>query len=279
MEQNYENHRQYQDYHDKARAWMEEAKQIIRDCSDTSGNREVLQSQLETIQGLMQKQDAGGHLVHLAVSWGEKAARTSRPDTRDEINKLIGELQTDWDRLVKKMSNAKVALESSLLQWADYSSSYQHLKNWLGERETRLHQELNEPRTAAKASGGRKGLGEKRAALRKTNSFVMDIVSIEPMIDSVSAKASELLQKSPASTVASDASEIAQKYRTLSTQAKELLDRQRQLVEQHQSFTELSQEFLAWLRMAREKLSKCSEPIGDRESLRSKIMQIKVSDN
>lgn len=72
-------------------------------------------------------------------------------------------------------------------------------------------------------------IGERKATLRQTNSIVQDIVSFEPMIQSVASKAEDLLQAQPAS-------EISTKYESLSKQARELYAKQKETVEQHQAF-------------------------------------------
>ncbi|GAB6020485.1 hypothetical protein CHUAL_003173 [Chamberlinius hualienensis] len=273
VEQNFENHREYEENTNKALAWMEEAKQMVKDCNNISADdRDTIRSRMEAIQSLLLKQDVGGSLVHNAVTWGEKAARTSRPEARAAITKQLSELQTEWDRLVNKMSNAKVSLESALLQWTDYNSSFKHLQDWLNDREKKLQQAKVETKSMAL----QKGLGEKRAGLRKTNSFVMDIVSFRPMIESVSTKAEELFHKSPSSKVANDASEIASQYQSLSQQAQELLDKQKQLVSQHEAYTDNSHDFQQWLKLAKEKLGKCVEACGDKDILASKLTQIDV---
>lgn len=71
---------------------------------------------------------------------GEKVLRNTRADGRDIINEHLKEIQADWDRLNRKISTAKVQLETNLLQWADYSSSYSQLQQLLSERENKLQQ-------------------------------------------------------------------------------------------------------------------------------------------
>lgn len=72
-------------------------------------------------------------------------------------------------------------------------------------------------------------IGERKATLRQTDSIVQDIVSFEPMIQSVASKAEDLLQAKPAC-------EISTKYETLSKQARELYAKQKETVEQHEAF-------------------------------------------
>ena len=109
--------------------------------------------------------------------------RNTRSDGREEINAQLKEIQNDWERLVKKISTTKVRLETSLLQWADYSSSYLQLQQWINDREAKLQQVCEQ-----KVSKARKGLaglsslaiGERKANLRQTNSIVQDIVFDRP---------------------------------------------------------------------------------------------------
>nr|CAD7429520.1 unnamed protein product [Timema monikensis] len=304
VETNAEQHQQYEDNLGKAKAWIDNAKQVIRDCSEASSNssrevlearlgqiqvhrstphpsptspqnssREVLEARLGQIQDLLRKREVGQNLVHTTVNCGEKVLRNTRSDGKDMINAQLREVQSDWDRLVKKISTAKVHLETSLLQWADYSSSYSQLQQWITDREAKLQQACEQKVTKAK-KGQAPGMssfsiGERKATLRQTNSIVQDIVSFEPMIQSVASKAEDLLQAKPAS-------EISSKYETLSKQARDLYAKQKETVEQHQAFIDAGNDFVQWIRAAKEKLSKCSEPTGDKESLSSKVSQLKV---
>lgn len=110
---------------------------------------------------------------------------------------------------------------------------------------------------------------ERKATLRQTSSIVQDIVSFEPMIQSVTSKAEDLQQAAPAS-------EITCKYENLSRTAKELYEKQRETVEGHQAFIDAGNDFSTWVRAAKERLSKCEEPTGDKESLATKLNHLKV---
>lgn len=276
VETNRDQHNEYIDNLKKARDWIESAREVIRNCSESSSanSKEVLQQRLAQIQDLIRRREEGQSLVHITVNNGEKVLRNTRSDGKEVINNQLKELQNDWDRLVKKMSTAKVHLETSLLQWADYSSSYSQLQQWITDREAKLQQVCEQK--VAKSKIGQptlsSGLSERKANLRQTNNIVQDIVSFEPMIQSVTSKASDLLQAAPAT-------EISTKYETLSKQAKDLYEKQKEAVDQHQALIDAENEFAQWLRNAKERLSKCSEPTGDKEMLTSKISQLTVLDS
>lgn len=273
VETNHDQHAEFNGCLKKARDWIEKAWEVIRESSDSASvsNKDVLLQRLSNIQDLIRRREHGQSLVHTTVNNGEKVVRNTRSDGKDKINTEIKELQTDWDRLVKKMSTAKVHLETSLLQWADYSSSYSQLQQWINDREIKLQQVCEQK--VAKSKLGQptlsSGLSERKANLRQTNNIVQDIVSFEPMIQSVTSKASSVLQATPAS-------DISTKYETLTKQAKDLYEKQKAAIEQHQNLIDAENEFAQWLRNAKERLSKCAEPTGDKDSLSSKLIQLTI---
>lgn len=89
---------------------------------------------------MLTSQEEGQLIIHSTVNSGEKVLRSTRSDGKDLINSQLKEIQTDWDRLVKKIATSKVHIETSLLQWADYNSSYSHLEQWISDREAKLEE-------------------------------------------------------------------------------------------------------------------------------------------
>jgi nesprin-1 len=242
VEANLEQHQQFLRNYEKTQEWMEMARKVIQESTQSSSEtsrKERLQTGLAKIQELVQKQEEGQDLVHNTVSWGEKTLRNTRSDGKDAINNQIKEIQTEWDRVVKKIATTKVSLETSLLQWADYNSSYSQVSQWITDREAKL-QKVAEQKPSSKTRKrhptpgmSSASIGDRKATLRATNTIVQDIVSLEPMIESVTSKAENLMQESPAS-------EISTKYQTLTKQAQEMYARQKEIVEQHQVIMQCS---------------------------------------
>lgn len=183
------------------------------------------------------------------------------------------EIQTDWDKLVKKMSTAKVSVETDLLQWSDAQQSVSRLQEWINERENRLKQ-ASQTRNVMITRRSTLGIStlsvsERTAALRNTNNILQDIQAFEPMIQSVASVASHA-EKTP------EVTEITAKYQDLSRQAQELYDKEKEMVDKHELFMEAGHDFMNWLRLSKEKLSRFAEPTGDKESLTGKISQLRV---
>lgn len=273
IECNFNQHEEFNDKLKNARNWIESANEKLKEAGEITiggGSKDRLEKCLNDIKILLENRDEGQLLVHSAVNLGEKILRTTRSDGKESLTAQIHDLQSDWDRLVKKMAGAKVTLETNLLQWADYSSSYSQLEKWIEEREIKLQEATD--RKVKKPEKGQplaSGLSERKAHLRQTNNIVQDIVSFEPMIQSVSLKATDLKQGTPAI-------KITEKYENLSKQAKDLYEKEKETVDCHQALIDAGNSFAQWLRCAKEKLSKCMDATGDQGILSGKLNQIRI---
>ncbi|XP_043244080.1 nesprin-1-like [Amphibalanus amphitrite] len=266
----------------RAADWMEEAREVIRGRSgsgsgsgsdgEPDSGRQGVEQHLKAIQELIRNQDEGQTLVHQAASLGEKVLRNTHSSGREDVKQAMKDIQNDWDRFIKKLTNAKAQLETSLLQWSDAGSTYTRLQRWISDREARLQQVLeHKPRQRPSANKDQlASLGEKKAALRRTNSIMQDIVSFQPMIASVTSSSEGARGRRR------HASEISDKYETLSRQARQAYERQKQLVEQHGAFIDAAGEFITWLQTARERRAKCAEPTGHRDALASRMTALKL---
>ena len=120
----YDQHYEFEANVAYARKWMDKAWNTIRQNTTSEGkSKDDLHTQLDIIRSLMQSQEEGQKFVHDAIDWGEKTLRNTRSDGREKINQAMKELQVDWEKLVKKMSTAKVSVETDLLQWSDAQQS------------------------------------------------------------------------------------------------------------------------------------------------------------
>ncbi|KAK0046935.1 nesprin-1, partial [Biomphalaria pfeifferi] len=259
-EQTVQNHKYYSDAYARSRLWLDETQKKLAVCADTSGDRYTIQTQLEKLQEFLVIKEEGQIHLHTAVTWGEKSMATTSVEGREIIRNDLNKLQTDWDNLVSQVSDTKVLLESCLLQWSDYNVSNDQVLRWLKDMERRLRD------ATPKAD-----LGEKKAELQRIKGLYQDIVSYEQMVESVTFKASDLAEKSPASRTTIDTSQIQSRYVSVKEQAKDLLAKSEQNVAHHQDFLDSCNSFASWLRTAFEKLTTCSDTYGEKSAIESKI--------
>ena len=72
---------------------------------------------MRAIQEQIESQKTGLALVQSTADSADQAMRNTRSDGKDAILQTLKELNTEWERLTKKMATAKVGVESDLLQW------------------------------------------------------------------------------------------------------------------------------------------------------------------
>ena len=268
----HDQHYEFEQNAKKTKTWIDDAWKIIRGNLNSEGkSKEDLHGQLDRIRQLIHDQEEGQKFLHAAIDWSEKACRNTRSDGKEKINSTIKDLQTEWEKLLKKMSTAKVTIETDLLQWSDAQQNMSKLQEWITDRESRL-QQVSQQRTVMITRRSTLGIttlsvSERQATLRRTNSILQDIQAFEPMIQTVASSAQS--SKAPVS-------EITSKYESLSRQAQEMYDKEKEMVEKHEMFMEAGNDFMTWLKSSQEKLDKCSEATGDKESLASKSSQLKV---
>ncbi|XP_067130355.1 LOW QUALITY PROTEIN: muscle-specific protein 300 kDa-like [Centruroides vittatus] len=263
IEQNYEQHKNYKQKLNESQTWINKVKETLNIIGKPKGTREEIEEQLIKIQEIIRRQEEGQALVHATLGNGDKTLRSTHPSGKEVITTEMQELQSQWDQLVLAISEAKVSLETALLQWADYRSSEARLVQWIDEHD----QKLERIKKIQVSPTFKENATQRRARLRKTNSLVADIESFEPMIQSMSTKA-EQLQQTPSSS-------ITEKYKTLAKSAKDYLDQQKSQMDNFQKFMDICNEFNRWLNTAKEKYSKCAQPSGDRDALKSKTKLIK----
>ena len=266
----FEHHNEFELNVGKTKSWIENAWKIIRTNIVSDGkSKDELHAQLDKLRQLISSQEEGQRYLHASIDWAEKACRNSRSDGKDKINTTLKDLQADWEKLLKKMSTAKVSIETDLLQWSDTQQSVSRLQEWITDRETRL-QQVSQQRTVMITRRSTLGIttlsvSERQACLRRTNSILQDIQAFEPMIQTVAS-----------STQSGENSEITSKYESLTKHATEMYEKEKVMVSMHEKFIEAGNDFMTWLKISQEKLDKCSEPTGDRETLAGKASQLKI---
>ncbi|KAL8590280.1 hypothetical protein ACOMHN_006396 [Nucella lapillus] len=264
-EQTTQDHQQYSEVYSQTRSWLQDTYDKLAVCSDTSGDKFTIQTQLEKLQEFVVMKEEGQVLIHTTNTWGEKTMTNTAAEGREVIRQELQQLQTDWEHMLSHVTDTKVMLESCVMQWTDFSASHNQVTRWLKDMEKRLRD------THFKAD-----LSEKKAELQRCKTMYQDIVSYEQMIESMTDKATGLVEKSPASKVNTDTSGVTARYIAVKEQAKELLAKNEQYVAQHQTFHDCCNSFVNWLRTAVEKLATCSDTYGEKSAIETKLERAKA---
>ena len=111
-------------------------------------------------------------------------------------------------------------------------------------------------------------VSERSKSLGTTNMILQDIQAFEPLVQTFTA--------SVGNSDNSPLLDIAKKYRDLSKHAQEVFDHEKEMIQKHESFMTAGNDFMLWLKMAKDKLDKCSEPVDEKDFLSEKLTQLKI---
>ncbi|KAH9375401.1 hypothetical protein HPB48_010747 [Haemaphysalis longicornis] len=209
----YNQHEQYRAAATSARDWMDSMAASLAECSGPTSGKSDVEAQLAKVQGMVRKQEEGHALVHSALTAGEKTLRGTHTSGKAPLNQEMQELQKQWDRLVLKLSDAKVSLETALLQWTDYSSSEQRLLQWIQDHDN----QLEEVKKKRQSTSVKESVTQRKARLRRAN-----VVHLCPWLSSRAFDQSEPMDSQKQDSAASPKPEISGKYNTLAGSVKVL---------------------------------------------------------
>ncbi|XP_076463745.1 nesprin-1-like isoform X2 [Babylonia areolata] len=264
-DQTNQDHQHYSQVYSQTRAWLQDTYNKLSVCSDTTGDKSTIQTQLDKLQEFVVMKEEGQVLIHTANTWGEKTMTNTAAEGREVIRQELQQLQSDWEKMLSHVTDTKVMLESCLMQWTDFSASHDQVVRWLKDMEKRLRE------THLKAD-----LSEKKAELQRCKTMYQDVVSYEQMVESMTNKATDLVEKSHTTKVTTDTSGVMARYNAVKEQAKELLAKNEQYVAQHQMFHDCCNSFINWLRTAVEKMATCSDTYGEKSAIETKLDRAKT---
>jgi hypothetical protein len=121
-------------------------------------------------QELVVQREEGSGLLHAACTWGDKTLASTNPQGADTLRAELSALAAAWDALGAATSDARVALESRLLQWSRWDDAAGAIERWLRDTERRLE-------AAAATDNRNEDLGEKKAHLQKLKVTVFLLLS------------------------------------------------------------------------------------------------------
>lgn len=135
----FQQHKSFSELVEKAKAWIVLATEKTDSCSRNYDTRKAIEEQLAVLQESLRKMDEGQGLVHSAVNTSERVVRSTHQDGRQAIIDDVHKLQSDIEMLTSRIGDAKVAAESALMQWDDFKSSEQRMRQWIDDHKKKLH--------------------------------------------------------------------------------------------------------------------------------------------
>jgi len=269
LEQNIDHHKRYKTEYKKCITWLDEANKKLDICNKIEGDMQSIKNNLEQLQMLsLSAEQSQSHLISTDL-WAKKTYENTSPAGCNVIQTEMNALQQSWDEYLTSLSEAKARNESCLLKWADLDKKLEQVQGWLNDKEGQVWESELRPDLAAK-----------KALLQKTKSFLNDVKSQEPIIETLASRGSQnttgvalVLINRP------ESEEVSQRYKVLFEKVKKSLKEHEYAVSEHQSYQDACNTANAWLRTTRERLVACSEVHGDKKSMLHMMEKLQTLEN
>ena len=115
LEQHVEDHQQYKEAHGRCSSWLTSHHENLSSLSDTGGDREIVQGQLDKLHDFLVMKDEGQTMLHTAATWGEKTMTTTSGEGREVIQRQLHGLQQAWDAFMSGISDTRSMLETQVI--------------------------------------------------------------------------------------------------------------------------------------------------------------------
>lgn len=260
-------HQAYQTNFNSCSKWLNDLNLRLNQCSDTSGDKHIIEDRQARIQELLVEKEQGAAQVHQTIELGEKLYPNTATEGREIVRQELRSLREKWETFSNQLSDTQRHLEVCLLQWSSYDESFEQFQAWLNEAAAKMQ----------KGSELKGTLQEKKVQLQSHKVHHQDILSHQHMLDGLSERVLSLSQTSSDSRVSRLLADITKQYEAVCDQSQQLLQQYETNVAQHQDYQDASQQIQEVLITNKEKLIACADVTGDRYALQNKLDRLAVS--
>ncbi|CAH1803094.1 unnamed protein product, partial [Owenia fusiformis] len=261
-EDNVEEHENYKESYDSCLVWVTKAQQKLQPCTSTTGDKEQIQTRLDTVKDIAKEQQIGHAKFNSAVEKGELLYPHTAQEGRDIIRQELRDLRESWEQFSDSLNECEHRLEASVVQWSSYDDNYRQLLQWMADTETSVASTL-EPKAT---------LQDKKTVLQHYVAIEQNIVSHKSLLDNIMEKSQSLTSPDAQSGV----SELQEQYEALRNKCKENISTLEYNVSEHQRYNESLQEVQEWLGSEQDTLVACTDTSGDKHSLYNRLDTIQA---
>ncbi|XP_054713817.1 LOW QUALITY PROTEIN: muscle-specific protein 300 kDa-like [Uloborus diversus] len=168
LEHHFQEHQQQQCMYSECIELIDVSRERLNDCSRPSSSIDEINAKLSSLKALANSMDQGQNKIRYTMELTDKVIANTDPDGLSSIKEDADNLKTDFEQLLKDISEMQVNLTERLAVVGEFNKILRQFKVWLDEIESEIEatgkQELN-------------SLIEKKSVLEKYSSILKDIES------------------------------------------------------------------------------------------------------
>ncbi|XP_034001993.1 LOW QUALITY PROTEIN: nesprin-1-like, partial [Trematomus bernacchii] len=245
--------------------WLSEQKEIVKECSDRSGDTNIVERKLQKLKGAMQRVEEGEQRLTEVCEEGEQLLLHLPKGSAGQVQQQLSSLQLDWDGFVETCRQNQQILEDghSLLRGLD--GRLKKLRWWLDLMEQRMTSDLMEALQR----------GPERAALQQVEEFQQEVLKERDSFERLCQEAQALNEGGRGDGSETRVSaQLQSQSQALLRRAKEKLRCVQVSLQETLGYEEALQSSRLWLSSVTERLHLLSSTTGSKEALESRLAAV-----
>ncbi|KAJ4921305.1 hypothetical protein JOQ06_000785, partial [Pogonophryne albipinna] len=245
--------------------WLSEQKEIVKECSDRSGDTNIVERKLQKLKGAMQRVEEGEQRLTEVCEEGEQLLLHLPKGSAGQVQQQLSSLQLDWDGFVETCRQNQQILEDGHSLLRGLEGRLKKLRWWLDLMEQRMTSDLMEALQR----------GPERAALQQVEEFQQEVLKERDSFERLCQEAQALNEGGRGDGNETRVSaQLQSQSQALLRRAKEKLRCVQVSLQETLGYEEALQSSRLWLSSVTERLHLLSSTTGSKEALESRLAAV-----
>ncbi|KAJ0008744.1 hypothetical protein NQD34_016159 [Periophthalmus magnuspinnatus] len=253
---------QFSDLAQEFHRWLSEQREIVKECSDRSGDTYIVDRKLQKIKGAMERVEEGEVRLTQVCEEGEKLLLHLPKASAGQVQQHLSSIQQDWDSFVEQCRQNQQILEDSASLMKGFESRLKKLKWWLEHMEKRMTTDFLETKQRS----------PEKVVLEQVEEFQQEVLKERDSFERLCQEAQALNEGGRGDGSETRVSaQLQSQHQALLRRGRDLLRSCQLTLQEQQAFEDTLQATWTWLSMVQERLASLNSTVGNKETLEKRL--------
>ncbi|MEQ2161686.1 hypothetical protein GOODEAATRI_012073, partial [Goodea atripinnis] len=256
---------QFNDLVQEFHHWLSEQREIVKECSDRSGDTQIVERKLQKLKGAMDRVEEGEIRLKQVCEEGEKLLLHLPKASAGQVQQHLSSIQQDWDSFVEQCKQNQQILEDSASLMKGFEGRLKKLRWWLEHMENRMTTDLLEA----------KQHGSERALIEQVEEYQQEVLKERDSFERLCQEGQALNEGGRGDGSETRVSaHLQSQHQALLRCVRERLRSCQLTLQEQQAFEESLQTTWVWLNGVQERLASLNSTVGNKETLEKRLVLI-----
>ncbi|XP_055471872.1 nesprin-1 isoform X4 [Psammomys obesus] len=247
--------------------WFLGAKAAARESSELTGDSQVLEARLHSLQGVLDSVSDGQSKLDAVTQEGQTLYAHLPKQIVSSVQEQITKANEEFQAFLKQCLKDKQALQDCALELGSFEDQHRKLSLWIHEMEERLNTEnLGE---------SKQHVLEKKHEIHKVELFLGELLAARESLDKLSQRGQLLSEEGhSAGKGGRRSTQLLTSYQNLLRTTKERLRSCQLALQEHEALEEATRSMWARVKDVQDRLACAESTLGNKETLEGRLSQI-----